>query len=46
MHAAKNGDVALFDNRDHPMHGFAMKDVKKSRWGTEEALLASCRPGG
>eukprot|EP00967_Tisochrysis_lutea_P031482 scaffold37118_cov18-Tisochrysis_lutea.AAC.4 len=33
--AARNGDLALFDNRDHPMYGFAQKDVKKSRWGCE-----------
>lgn len=29
--AVRNGDAALFDNRDHPKFGFAQKDVKKSR---------------
>ncbi|KAF5832046.1 Sec63 Brl domain-containing protein [Dunaliella salina] len=29
--AARNGDLALFDNHEHPMYGFAQKDVKKSR---------------
>jgi replicative superfamily II helicase len=31
--AAREGDTALFDARDHERYTFAIKDVKKSRWG-------------